>query len=186
MPDLRNLTDRLTERGRLAEQESRFGDASDMQDARAEIEQLRAQLADERAAHAVACQMRDEAATEAADLKSANALLHSLITNRDAEIERLRAQRDEVRTGALEEAAELLHARARNLVCGKGRTNKMDRHTSEVLARARDAVRALIKERRPSEQNGPTTEQAESLLKDAQDALQEDRFKVRPSEHGTP
>lgn len=44
MPDFRNLTDRLTERANMAERESRFGEASDMQDARAEIERLRAAL----------------------------------------------------------------------------------------------------------------------------------------------
>ena len=49
----------------------------------------------------------------------------------------------EGRAAGLEEAAELLHARAQNLILGKRRTNQVDRHTSEVLARARDDVRAL-------------------------------------------
>lgn len=49
----------------------------------------------------------------------------------------------EGRAAGLEEAAELLHARARNLICGRKRTNAMDRHTSDVLCRARDAVRSL-------------------------------------------
>jgi hypothetical protein len=49
----------------------------------------------------------------------------------------------EGRAAGLEEAAQLLHARARNLVCDKKRTNQIDRWTSEVLARARDDVLAL-------------------------------------------
>lgn len=46
------------------------------------------------------------------------------------------------RAQGLEEAAELLHARARNVVAKK-RTNEVERHTSAVLCRARDDVRAL-------------------------------------------
>jgi hypothetical protein len=46
------------------------------------------------------------------------------------------------RAQGLEEAAELLHTRARQLVCGKKRTNQVDRHVSDVLCRARDDVRA--------------------------------------------
>ena len=46
------------------------------------------------------------------------------------------------RRSTLDRAAELLHNRARALVC-KRRTNQCDRHTSEVLARARDDVRGL-------------------------------------------
>lgn len=48
----------------------------------------------------------------------------------------------EGRAAGLEEAAELLHGRARALVIRK-RTNQIDRHTSAVLARARDDIRAL-------------------------------------------
>ena len=47
------------------------------------------------------------------------------------------------RAQGLEEAAELLHARARNLIVGKRRTNAIDRHTGMVLTRARDDIRAM-------------------------------------------
>lgn len=43
----------------------------------------------------------------------------------------------------LDRAAELLHARARVLICGRKRTNQVDRHTSEVLCRARDDILKL-------------------------------------------
>lgn len=46
------------------------------------------------------------------------------------------------RAQGLEEAAEILHAHARSLICGKRRTNQVDRHTAEVLCRARDEIRA--------------------------------------------
>ena len=58
----------------------------------------------------------------------------------------------EGRAQGLEEAAELLHGRGRNLVAGR-RTNRMDRHVSGVLIRARDDVRAL-KTKAPSPSPG--------------------------------
>lgn len=54
----------------------------------------------------------------------------------------------EGRAAGLEEAAQLLHARAINLVAGRKRTNQYDRHTSDVLCRARDDVRSLIPKHR--------------------------------------
>lgn len=53
----------------------------------------------------------------------------------------------EGRRQGLEEAAMLLDARARNLI-NKKRTNEVDRHTSYILDRARDDVRALKTQQR--------------------------------------
>lgn len=48
--------------------------------ARAEIQQLRAQIANERAAHAVACQMRDEAEAKVERLRAAH---QRIVDNKD-------------------------------------------------------------------------------------------------------
>ena len=53
------------------------------------------------------------------------------------------APRTTVREAALDEAAELCEDAARRLICGRRRTNQIDRHTAYVLANVAKRIRAL-------------------------------------------
>ena len=48
-----------------------------------------------------------------------------------------------IREAALEEAAEVCDRAARSLICGKRRTNQVDRHTAYVLADVAKKIRHL-------------------------------------------